>query len=225
MTQSDLVSDLRYLTGNNEHTLSPEDACSLLSRGLDHYSYLAITSDGKWQFDDTGNTADVPRASLTLQAGEVAVPLEATHLTVNFVELTDPDGQKLRLDTFDRRQSGYTTPKTSDTGKPTAYNYEAGVIYFDKYTDKAGYVITVHFSRPVSPLDPQNASQTVGIPTIHREYPVLYAAHREAVRTGNENRATLRQELEMMEKDVRHFYAVRDEDTNPRLSMRIRLAR
>lgn len=220
-TQAELVNHLRFLSGDNSTSLTTADAVSLLNFGIDQYSYLAITSDGRWQFDDTENT-DVPRASVTLNSGEVAIPFASTHLTIRFAEITDAEGNKARLDTFDRRDSGYTTPKTTDTGQPSAYNYEAGVMYFDVYAN-ANYTVTIHFSRVATHFTEANTTQVLGIPSIHTEYIVLHALHRLSLRTGNENRAVVRNELEQMEKDIEDFYGRRDEDTHPQLSTSINL--
>lgn len=222
-TQSELIEHLRFMGGDNATSLPTSDAVRLLNFALDRYSYLAITTDGRWQFDDTENT-DLPRASITLSAGDIAVPLNATHLTIRFAELTDASGNKTRLKTFDRRGVDTVTPRTTDTGQPYAYDYEAGVLYFDQYVDDT-YTLTIHFSRAATHLTTDNTTQVVGIPTIHTEYLVLYAAYRNSFRTNDEHRPQLREEVEQMEQDVRDFYGRRDEDTPAQLKAVIKSAK
>lgn len=222
-TQTELVSHLRFLAGANSTSLPTADAVTLLNFGIDRYSYLAITSDGRWQFDDTSN-ADVPRASVTLKSGRIAVPLKAAHLTIRFAEITDSEGNKTRLKTFDRRALNYSTPKTTDTGQPTGYNYEAGVLYFDVYAD-GDYTITIHFSRAANHLTAADTTQVLGIPSIHTNFIVLYALYQLGLKTGNEHRSTIRNDIQIAEKDIEDFFGRRDEDTNPRLSINVKLAK
>lgn len=216
-TQSELVSHLRFLAGESSNSLTTEEAVRLLNFGLDRYSYIALTSDGRWQFDDTENT-DVPRASATLSSGEISMPLNSTHLGIRFIEVTDSDGNKYRLSPFDRTLEDGPTPKTTDTGQPSKYDYEAGVLYFDRYSD-ASYTVTIHFNRSASHLTTANTTQVVGIPTIHTEYIVLFALHRLGFRTGNENRTQLRQELVELERSIQDDLSNRNEDTAERLSV------
>lgn len=206
-TQSALITQLKYLSGQDN--LSDADAVRLLNYALDDYTHLAINSDGKWQVDDT-EEEDVSRATTTLAANENKVSFSSDFLKVSFVEIEDGT-DKLRLLPYDLRFEKETTPRTDNTGRPDRYDYYGGVMYFDRYADKA-YTVRVFFSRPFTHLTTENTSQVIGIPSIHCEYLVFHAMHRLALRNSDSSRAQIRQELMELEQRVQDFYRRRDED-------------
>lgn len=215
-TQSQLIDHLRFLSGTRTNSLTDADARRLLNFAIDHYSHIAMTSDGKWQVDDSQNT-DQPIATTTLSATKNQLELQPAFLSIHWVEIEDGSGNKHRVRPHDRRFAEQTTPQSSKTGRPQFYDYNGGILTFDRYADTS-YTVRVFFTRAFSHLTSDGGdSQTVGVPTIHTEYLVMYAMHRLGLKTADENRAQVRQELEQMERDIRVFYGRRDEDTENRI--------
>lgn len=215
-TQSELIDHLRFMAGESSNSLTETDAVRLLNFAIDHYSYLAITKDGLWQVDDTEDS-EISRATGTLAANKAVMALTDQFLTLSYVEIEDPTpGDKWRLKTADRRFDGDTTVKSTNTGRPTTYDFYGGQLYFNKYADQA-YTVRAFYSRPFNHLAVGSSSQQVGIPSIHTEYLVMYALHRAGLRSGDESREQVRRELQFMERDIMDFYGRRDEDREQKI--------
>ena len=216
-TQSELVAHLRFLAGQNTTSLTTADAVTLLNYAIDDYSYIAMTADGLWQVDDTEDSG-VSRATASLTANQNSISLNIEHLQISFIELEDSDGNKYRLEPYDLRKSKHTTPDTTSTSKPTRYDYYGGVLYFDSFTD-AAYTIRMFYTRPFNHLTDAGTTTEVGIPSIHSEYLVLHALARLGLRTADENRVQVRQEVDLFEERIRDFYSHRDEDNEERMNI------
>lgn len=221
-TQAQLVSHLRFLAGQNSNSLSTADAVTLLNFAIDEYSYIAMTSDGLWQVDDTEDSG-VSRATSTITSASNSISLNIEHLQLSFVELEDSNGDKTRLTPYDLRKEDTTTPDSTPTSKPTKYDFYGGVLYLDTYTDQE-YTIRIFYTRPFNHLTEAGTSTEVGVPSIHTEYLVLHALARLGLRTADENRVQVRQEVDLLEDKIRDFYANRDEDTEERMNIVANLA-
>ena len=209
-TQSELIEHLRFITGENSNSLPEADAVRLLNFGLDNYTHLAFTADGKWQIDEAENT-DMPVATATLSSGAYQLPLDERFLAISFAEIEDAAGNRTALSKFDRSLDGRVTIKTTETGQPSAYDYDAKVLTFDLYAD-ADYTVRVFFTRPFRHLVVGDSDQVTDISTIQTDYVVNHAAHRLSLRTGNEHRSQLKQELIQGAKDIQDDYGQFDED-------------
>lgn len=212
-TQSEQISHLKYLTGQTN--LQEVDAVRMLNLGLDHYTYLAITSDGNWQFDGS-EQSDVPRATTTLSTGEVNLQLPTDLLAIAQVTIINSDGNKNVIRPYDQNKRLYPTPKSTDTGTPSAYDLEGRTIYFNAYANE-DYTVEVKYSRKPVRLEVGNSTQVLGIPSIHMEYPTLFAATRVGMGLSDTTLVAYRDSLEKMEKEIRRYFDKRDEDTPKRL--------
>jgi hypothetical protein len=174
-----LVQHLKFLTGQD--SLDIKDATRLINFAADDYSYIALTSDGLWQFDDTRNVA-APTASSTLAANATEVTLNTGWLMINGI--------------------------TVDGTETTDYTYTSNKLVFP--TSSKARAIVVTFSRPVDYFTAADTTAAAGIPRIHQEYLALHAAYRLSLRTNDSNRAELRNELGVFEDRIRDFYSKRD---------------
>lgn len=212
-TQLEQIQHLRYLTGQTN--LQEVDAVRLLNLGLDHYTYLALTSDGNWQFDGS-EQADAPRATATLASGQVKLQLPTDLLAIAQVTIINTDGNKNVIRPYDQNKRLYPTPRDTDEGTPSAYDLEGQTMYFNAYANEV-YTVEVKYSRKPVRLEVDAPTQTLGIPSIHMEYPVLFAATRVGISVSDSAYPVLRESLEKMEKEVRRYFDKRDEDTPKRL--------
>lgn len=205
---TDTIAQIKFLTGQTN--LSNDDACRLINYALDKYTYLSITTDGKAQVDDSEN-ADQSRATTTLEANTNKVALGGDFLSWQYVEIEDGTGNRYRLAPYDQRFEEQTTPQSTNTGRPKRYDYYGGVFYFDVYADQ-DYTIRAHYSRAFNHVSTSDLTATIGIPSIHAEYPALHASARLALARNDSNYSRLRDEVTLMERDIVDFYRVRDED-------------
>lgn len=205
---TDTIAQIKFLTGQTN--LANTDAVRLINYALDKYTHLAITSDGKAQVDDSEN-ADMNRATTTLSSGTNKVQMGGDFLFWQFVEIEDSQGNRFRLTPYDQRYQEETTPKSTDTGRPKRYDYYGGVFYFDTYADQ-DYTIRAHYSRAFNHVSTDDLTATIGIPTIHAEYPALHASARLTLANNDPSHSRIRDEVALMERDIGDFYRSRDED-------------
>lgn len=215
-TQQGLVQHLRFLSGQD--ALSIEDATRLINFALDDYSYIALTSSGRWKFDDsTHENADgdatYPIATATVSAGETSIPLETDFLSVEEVRFNDEI-----LAPVDRRDYHGTKLTTlyGTSGTPRAYDYDSNALFLYPPPSTSG-TVKLLYSRASPYFSTSDTTATVGIPRIHHEYLVLHALHRLSLRTNDSNRVEVRNELQAMEEKVRDFYSKRDQNTSRKL--------
>lgn len=207
-TVTETIEHIKDLTGQSN--LSNAKGVRLINYGLDKYTYLALTADGKAQVDDSGND-DVNRATATLTSGTNKVQMGADFIMWSFVEIEDSEGNRWRLTPYDQRFQEETTPKTTDTGRPTRYDSYGGLFYFDKYADQ-NYTIRAHYSRAFNHVSESNLSAEIGIPSIHSEYIAMFASGRVGMGMSDSAFTAIRNEQTQMEREIVDFYRVRDED-------------
>ncbi len=207
-TVSTTIEHIKDLTGQTN--LSNAKACRLINYALDKYTYLALTTDGKAQIDDSGND-DVNRATATLSAGTNKVQMGADFIMWSFVEIEDSAGNKWRLTPYDQRFEEKTTPSPANTGRPKQYDAYGGLFYFDVYADQ-DYTIRAHYSRAFNHVSTDNLTAQIGIPSIHAEYLAMFAAGRVGMGNKDATFSAIRAEQTQMEREIVDFYRVRDED-------------
>lgn len=205
-TAQSVIDQAKYLTGKTN--LSDADALRLLALALNEYSYIALTTDGKAQVDDS-EEPDTSRASTTLSSGANKVRIGTDFLTWSFVEVEDANGKRHRLTPFDQRFNEETTTVSTKTGRPRQYDFYGGVFYFDTYADQ-DYTVRAHYGRAFT--HPTSLSATLGIPSIHVEYLAKHIAANLALASNDPSYTQLRNEQEMSKRQVEDFYRVRDED-------------
>lgn len=216
-----LVQHLKFLTGQD--ALSIYDATRLLNFALDDYSYLALTSDGRWKFDDTTHTnasgnPTYPIATATLEAGATSIPLETNFLSINEVAILGDNGRYHVLRPVDERDDKYNALDTvyNAQGEPMYYDYDAHAL-FPYPCSNTSRTMRIKYSRATPYFSVTDTTAEVGIPRIHHEYLVLHAAYKLAMRTNDKNATSIRNELNQYEKKIVEWYSKRDEDTPRRL--------
>lgn len=217
----DTIDQIKDLTGQTN--LSNAKAVRQINYGLDRYTYFAITSDGKAQVDDSTND-NINRATATLSSGTNSVKIGADFIGWQFVEIENSNGDRWRLKPYDQRFTEETTPKAENTGRPKRYDYYGGVFYFDTYADE-DYTIRAHYNRAFNHVTVDDLSATIGIPTIHAEYPALFAASRIGIGMSDTAYVQIRDERRLMEREIEDFYRTRDEDAPQILQAKVDVRR
>lgn len=219
-TIQDLITHLKFISGQD--SLRDADAVRLFNFAADDYSYIALTSSGRWKMDATthknsdGNKT-YPITTATLEAGEESIPLETDFLMINQV-LVDQNGKDVVLAPIDTRDSKDHALRTvyNTAGVPKKYDYNAHSLFIYPASDK-NRTIKVAYSRAIPHFSTDDLTVNIGIPRIHEEYLVLHATHRLGLRTNDPNRVQVRNELAESEARVRDFFSKRDQDTPRRL--------
>ena len=220
-TKQGLYQHLKFITGQD--SLGIEDATRLFNFAADRYSYLALTSSGRWNFDDTNHVdGDGDKtfniATATLNSGETAIPLETSFLTINQVSVVNDNGKKVVLRPIDTRddKSDVLRETYSVAGTPEKYDYNAHSLFIYPASGTSR-TIEVQYGRAMKHFSTSDTSVSPGIPSIHYEYLVLYAAEQLSTRTQDNAYTQFRDARMRMEAEIRDWYSRRDQDSPRRL--------
>ena len=219
-TLQGLVQHLRFISGQD--SLKIEDATRLLNFALDDYAYIALTSSGRWKFDDlthTNNDGDETFniATGTLSADEASMPLESSFLMINQVQI-QIDGKWQVVEPVDVRDSKeeVLAQTYSVNGKPRKYDYDAHSLFFYPKSD-AARTVKILYSRASPYFSTSDTTATIGIPRIHHRYLALNAAYQLSERTNDRSGDRMFRSLQLEERRVRDFFSKRDQDTPRKL--------
>lgn len=220
-----LVQHLRFITGLD--SLGINDIVRLFNFALDDYGYLALTSSGRWKFDDsTHRNSDgertLPIASATLNAEETSIPLSSNFMSIEKVTL---DGNILIP--IDNRDYQSRTPSQvfGSNGTPTHFDYDAHNLFF--YPNGSGGTVKILYSRLSPYFEVTDEAVEVGIPRHHHLYLVLHAARQLGFKTIDSNRTDIKEELQKWEGvngfggKIRDWYFRRDQTTGRKMRAKI----
>ena len=214
-TLDSIYDQLLFISGQNSSSVQIEDAVRLFNYALNEYTYLAITSDGKWKSGDT--QVNGLNDFYTTIDGSDHYTFKAEFLMIDRVEYTASDGTVTVLEAVDRRDSKSTSMASAygTTGSPNYYDNDSDTIKL--YPNPSTGTLRVFPSIPFSHFESTTLTQAIGIPSIHVEFLVFHALHRLGLRTNDSNRGQVRAELEIITNKVRDFYSKRDDDTPRKL--------
>lgn len=204
-TQTELVTDLQYIAAQNSSSLTETDAVRNLNFGVDRYSALATRYDGTNQMDDL-EQGSLPIDPQTLTEGLDRLTVSDSALAISYVELVTSDGTVYRLEQMDRGVEEFTSPESTNTGRPVKYDLFANTMLFDRFADQS-YTINIFYSRAFTHLAVGNGSQVLGIPTVHTEFVVLYAAHRLGFRNNDDLLVPIERRLQKFEREIIDYWA------------------
>lgn len=217
-TVQTLVDYIKDLTGQTN--LSDAKAIRAINFAVDNYTYIALTSGGKWKWDSSNQT-DVPRVTTTIGASDEKVSLETELLAIQQVEILE-NGKYKPLDPIDirDRQDASLSTVYSGTGEPQYYDYDSGNLYIYPQSDTSR-TLRVTYSRAHPRFTTSDLSSSIGVVPIHEEYIALYAADRVMIGTNDPSRTQIRNEMVAKEAEIRDMFSKRDQDTQRRLKASI----
>lgn len=211
-TLADTIEYIKDLTGQSNASTSK--IVRAVNYAVDHYTYLALTSSGRWKWDSTNQT-DVPRLTTTISSG--VVELESDTITIQQAEILE-NGKYQILHPIDIRdnQEQPISEENSGTGVPRYYDLSGRLLYVFPAPDTARTLrLTVGRAHPR--FDPTDTSVSLGVPPIHEEYIALYAADRIMIGSSDSARTAIRNELTIKQEEIRDLFSKRDQDTGRRI--------
>lgn len=206
----DFVKDI---TGQDN--LSEAKFMRAFNFALDHYSYLGLTSSGRWKWDSRLNN-DISRVTgIVTTTGKVS--LETELATIEHVEVL-VNGKYKTLKPIDQRDSADALDTVYNaTGTPTHYDVEGRFIRVYPLPDTS-YTVRVSYGRIHPRFTTSDLSSEVGVEPMHEEYVAMRTADRVMIGVSNPTRNGIRDELKVMEDEVRDFFSKRDQDTGRKLT-------
>ena len=213
-TVQTLIDEVKDLSGQTN--LSTAKAIRVLNRGTDRLSAirLEIARKSGW---DSRNQTDVSRVSTT--TSDTTLSTENELLTLLELERQNSDGTYTKLSPIDRRDSEYQSLKDK-TGTPTSYDLDGRIIRPLPAPDSSNtYRLT--YGRVHPRFTVGNLTQSTGVLATEEEFLVFYAADRVMIGTNDPSRPQVRNELGVMEGNIRDMAAAVDQATVKRIKPKV----
>lgn len=182
-----------------------------LNFGVDHYSYLALTASGDYNWDSRNQT-DVNRVTTTTSAATLGIENEL--ITVREVEIY-LDGKWQTLNHIDEKDANYNAKK-NETSTPDSFDIVGQLIRPLPVPDQS-YTYRLTYGRAHPRYSVDNLTQATGLIPITEEYVALYAADKIMLGTNNSNRTAVRNELTVKQEEVRDILSKRNQSRPMRL--------
>lgn len=223
-TQDGLIQDCEFVAfgdngfgqvANNSNRLKA--FTGLINRAMDKVTTLILSSDGRWEFDDT-NYTDLPIGVATLVNGQQDYSLSVTHLRVLRVEIMDQNGDYYKIDPFDlqdiTRQG--MTEFMNGAGSPRFYDIQGGSIFLYP-KPQTGYVtflagIKIYFQRDSTYFTTADTTKEPGFAQMFHRLVSRWATYDYALARQLPIKKDLRDEITVLEQQLTDFYATRDPD-------------
>jgi hypothetical protein len=189
----------------------------LINRALDKVTSLILASDGRWEFDDT-NYTDLPIGVSTLVNNQPDYSLSVEHLRVLRVEILNNQGVYTKLDPIDINDIQYQgmTEFLNGAGTPLYYDIQGGSVFLYP-KPQTGYVtmlsgLKVYFQRQPSYFVSTDTTKKPGFSTIFHRLVSRWACYDYALARQLPIKKDIRDEITVMENELKDFYATRDPD-------------
>jgi hypothetical protein len=191
------------------------DFTARINRAYDKVANLIMSSDGKWEWDDTNHT-ELPIGTTDLVSGQQNYTLDVEYITVSKVIIYDSAGNKHVLQPIDRTDPGaatYLTDPLTITGQPIWYD-KMGVslrLYPIPNYDYTGG-LEVYFQRKASYFAYTDTTKNPGIPSIFHRLLSLEASLDYAISKQMPQKNDLAVQVKEMEDQIVEFYSKRSKD-------------
>lgn len=209
-TLQGMYEDVKFKSGQD--SLSFEDFVRMFNMAKGDYSYIALTSSGRFNFDDSTHVdangdPTFPIAYATLNAGETNIPLATDFLMIQEVRV---DGLILTsVDRRDNRSQTYTEVYGS-SGTPRAYDYNSHSLYIYPPSDIAREV-EVEYLRATADSLTTDTTAAIGIPKIHFKYLSLNVRSQLNERNNDPNQNNIDNKLLMEEVKIKDYWSKVDQ--------------
>ncbi|MFA5185358.1 MAG: hypothetical protein WC551_02635 [Patescibacteria group bacterium] len=175
---------------------------------------------GGWQYDDSNQT-DLPQAATNLVAGTNKYPLPSDALTVQRVEVKDPNGNYVKLEPIAIENVGDGLENlAAQTGTPTGYRMIGTTVEIlpnPSYSSTNGF--KVYFDRDIVAFASTDTTKEPGFASPYHNA-VAVGAALEWMRVKQPSNPViihLKEEWGRYERDIRDFYSKRFAEYRPRL--------
>lgn len=188
-----------------------------INRAQDRFVYLAMSADGRWQYDDT-NYTDYGIATTNIVSGQRDYTLAVTHLEIEKVLIlpsaTSSNYELIKpMDQDDSDATGYLENTSSNVGTPVRYDKRANSIFFDptpNYNATAG--LKIYFKRGPSYFTYDDTSDVPGFASIFHDYLSLHACRDYAIERNLSNAKSLDELVQRKEQSILDFFSKRNRD-------------
>lgn len=191
-----------------------------INTAFNRYVFLAMSADGRWQWDDT-NYTDMSIGLTNIVASQRAYTFSLEHLEVEKVLIMDNGGLWhviTPIDENDRDAVEYLENNGNRVGIPSKYDKRGDTIFLDvtpNYNATNG--LKVFFKRGPSYFVSTDTTKKPGFASILHNYLVLYPSMEYAVDRIMPEAKNLFELVSQMERNIKAYYSLRNKDEQPRL--------
>lgn len=217
-TLADLIEDIKDLTGLTN--LTDAKAVRAINYAADHYTYLALTSSGRWKWDSRNQT-DIARLTTTITSATDKVELEADTITIQQVEVLVDDKYQIvhPIDIRDNQDQPLQS-EYSVAGVPSYYDFNGRHLYLFPVSDSSR-TLRVTVGRAHPRFTSSDVTVELGVSPIHEEYILLYASDRLMIGGNHAKRTQIRNEVTVKQEEIRDLFSKRDQDSGRRIKSSI----
>ena len=223
-----LIQDVTFMTGANLASDYPvKERTRNINVAYGKVASIIMEADGRWQWDDPNHT-NLPTAACNLKDGQesysIMIPAPTAlqdWLMVERVEILDANDEGKLLTPFDKRDVGMAWDEFNETDDtPRYYDMANGSIFLKpnpNYDKTLGLIIT--FKRNPSYFAYDDTTKRPGFARLYHRFLSLSASYDWFIKVGKGSRAkAVRNEMFLMEQDIKSFYSKRDKYERPVLS-------
>lgn len=215
-TNQGIIQDIDFIVGSNTNTYSLADKTRNINRAMDKIVSLILASDGVWEWDDNNQT-DLPVATTSLVPSQSDYAFAVDHLKITKVAIKDTNGNWSVLSPFDLTEeiANSFIVNPTETGTPISYDKRAGSIFLypaPNYSSSGG--LKIYFQRPSTYFTASDTTKAAGFASIFHRYLSLSAAFDFAFAKGLAMVNQIKQEILVMEQDIKDFYGKRNDRDN-----------
>lgn len=194
-----------------------------INRAQDRFCYLAMTADGRWQWDDD-NYTDFAIATTSIVSGQNDYTLNVSHLGIEKVLIKDSGGtwQVITpLDQNDTDAKTYLENNSGNSGTPTKYDKRGNsllLINTPNYNSSGG--LKIYFRRGASYFVYIDTTKVPGFASIFHSYLANHASTYYALDRTMKKAKDWYADLLKEEEAIKEFFSTgRNKDEQPRLAI------
>ena len=188
-----------------------------LNRALDDFTALAMTADGKWQWDDNNNT-DFNIATTNIISGQRTYVFGLDQLQIEMILVKNPSGLWTTIRPISEDENSVFENNTGNTGIPDSYDKRGRALIFNvvpNYDSALG--LKIYFKRGPVPFISTDTTKVPGIPSIFHKYLPLNASAKYAIERQMPVGLNLFELLKKEETAIVDFLADREIDEDRKL--------
>lgn len=205
------------ITDDSDRLYQFVDRCN---RALDRFTFLAMTADGRWQWDDNNYTS-TSIATTNLVSGQREYEFALDHLEIERVLVQDSAGTWKVIKPIDQQDDDavlYVENNTGRSGTPTKYDKRGTTLWLDvtpNYNKTAG--LKVYFKRGPDYFTTGTTTKAPGFASnFHYFVPLHASAHYGLDRSLTESKNWY-ELLQTEEASIKTYFSMRNKDERPRL--------
>jgi len=210
---SGLCQEVDGICGTNTTSYPLVDKARRANMALSRFVGLVLSSDNRWQFDDT-NYTDLPIGTTNLVSGQGDYSLATSMLKILKVEMLDSNGDLTTLQPIDITDQSEPLESIGTSGTPKYYDKHAtSVILYPTPNYNSTNGLKVYYQRDASYFVSTDTTKKAGIPSIFHEYIALKMAEPYIRDKSKDNYVSIRNEITKYEEErIPEFYAKRNKD-------------